>query len=244
WGGLTNAGQVCISIERVYVDESVHDDFVDLLVAKVGELRQGLPDEDADIGSMTSCSQLEEVEEQVEDARARGARVVVGGKRVAGREGYWYEPTVITDVTSDLKIMQEETFGPVVCIQKVRDEAEAVRLANDSRFGLSASVWSKDKVGAMNIARRVEAGAVCVNDHMIHMMIPEVPMGGVKESGIGRRHGAEGIAKFCDQQTIVVDRLGLSREFLWYPSMRGRERFYRRLLNVLYRSGWRNKLFG
>ena len=112
------------------------------------------------------------------------------------------------------------------------------------RFGLSASVWSRDKQGATNIARRIEAGAVCVNDHMVHMLIPEVPMGGVKESGIGRRHGAEGIRKYCDQQTLVVDRFGLRNEPIWYPAPRGRERIFRRMLNVLYRSGWRNKLFG
>ncbi len=244
WGGLTNAGQVCISIERIYVDERVYDPFVEKLVEKVSALRQGPPDADADIGCMTSESQLREVEEQVEDAREQGAQVRCGGRRVEGRSGFWYEPTLITGVTSEMRIMREETFGPVLCVQSVSDEAEAIRLANDSPFGLSASVWSRDKQGATNIARRIEAGAVCVNDHMVHMLIPEVPMGGVKESGIGRRHGAEGIRKYCDQQTLVVDRFGLRSEPIWYPAPRGRERIFRRMLNVLYRSGWRNKLFG
>jgi len=244
WGALTNAGQVCISIERVYVHERVYDDFVTRVVRNVGRLRQGLPSEDVDIGCMTSESQLREVESQVEDARSRGARVLAGGRRVGGREGYWYEPTVLVDVTPEMRVMTEETFGPVVAIQKVKNEAEAVRLANDSRYGLSASVWSSDLEGAVNLARRVEAGAVCVNDHMVHMMIPEVPMGGVKESGIGRRHGAEGIRKYCDQQTIVVDRFGLKSESLWYPSRRARERLFARALNVLFRSGWRGKLRG
>jgi len=242
WGALTNSGQVCISVERVYVDEKIYDDFVDRVVKKVGALKQGAPDENADIGCMTACTQIEEVEEQVEDARAKGARVLAGGKRIAGRDGYWYEPTVLVDVTDDMSVMSDETFGPVICIQKVKDEAEALARSNDSNFGLSASVWSKDKGGAMNIARRVEAGAVCVNDHMIHMMIPEVPMGGIKESGIGRRHGAEGIRKYCDQQSIIVDRFGMKTEALWYPSLKGREKLFSHALNLLFRSGWRNKL--
>jgi acyl-CoA reductase-like NAD-dependent aldehyde dehydrogenase len=244
WGALANSGQVCISVERVYVDESIHDDFVRRVVSKVGELRQGLPDEDVDIGSMTSQAQLRIVESQVEDARAKGAKVLAGGRRNAGRDGTWYEPTVITEVDNSMELMREETFGPVIAIQKVKDENEAIERSNDSNFGLSASVWSKDKIGAMNIARRVEAGAVCVNDHMIHMMIPEVSMGGVKDSGIGHRHGAEGIRKFCEEQTLVIDRFGLKKEALWYPGMKNRARVFRRLLNVLFRSGLRNKFFG
>jgi acyl-CoA reductase-like NAD-dependent aldehyde dehydrogenase len=245
WGSLANTGQVCLSVERVYVDQNIYDDFVAKVVDGVGRMKQGAPeDEEADIGCMTVRSQLEIVEDQVRDAESKGARVLAGGKRIEGRDGFWFEPTVLVDVDNDMKIMQEETFGPVIAIQKVSGEAQAVELANDSVFGLSASVWSKDKDGAMNIARRIEAGAVCVNDHMIHMMIPEVSMGGTKQSGIGKRHGAEGIRKYCSEQTIVVDRFGLDKEILWFPSFGGRKKAYRRLVNLLYRSGWRNKLFG
>jgi acyl-CoA reductase-like NAD-dependent aldehyde dehydrogenase len=244
WGALANSGQVCISIERVYVDESIHDDFVRRVVSKVGQLRQGAPDEDVDIGSMTSESQLKIVETQVEDARKKGAKILTGGRCIADRPGLWYEPTVITEVDNSMGLMREETFGPVIAIQKVKDESEALERANDSNFGLSASVWSKDKEGAMNIARRVEAGAVCINDHMIHMMIPEVSMGGIKESGVGHRHGAEGIRKFCQEQTLVIDRFGLKKEALWYPGFKNRARVFRRLLNLLFRSGLRNKFYG
>ncbi|MFQ5351738.1 MAG: succinic semialdehyde dehydrogenase [Candidatus Binatia bacterium] len=244
WGGIMNAGQVCISIERVYVVEKIYDDFVDRVVKKVGELRQGAPYEESDVGSMIFPPQLDKVERQVEAAKAAGARVLAGGKKIVGRAGYWYEPTVLVDVNHDMEIMSEETFGPVIAIQKVSDDAEAVKLANDSRYGLSASVWSRDKAGAMNIARRIEAGAVCVNDHMIHMLIPEVPMGGIKESGLGRRHGEEGIRKYCDQQTIIVDRFGANKELVWYPTPRGMSKVLRRTLNLLFRSGWRNKLKG
>ena len=191
---------------------------------------------------MTQLSQLEQVEQQIDRARTEGARVLAGGRRVEGRRGHWYEPTVLVDVDHSMEIMKEETFGPVIAIQKVTDDSEALELANDSKYGLSASVWSKDKAGAMNIARRVEAGGVCVNDHMIHMMVPEVAMGGMKESGIGHRHGAGGIRKYCHQQTILIDRFGLSKEPIWYPVPKGAVNLYKRVLNLLFRSGWRNKL--
>ena len=244
WGSLTNAGQVCMSVERVYVNESVYDDFVEKVVDKVAAVRQGEPSEDCDIGAMTQLSQLESVEKQVDKAQTEGARVLAGGRRVEGRRGYWYEPTVLVDVDHSMEIMQEETFGPVIAIQKVKDDTEALELANDSRFGLSASVWSKDKRGAMNIARRINAGGVCINDHMIHMLIPEVAMGGMKESGIGHRHGPGGIRKYCHQQSLVVDRFGLSSEPNWYPGPKGAAKLYKRVLNLLFRSGWRNKLRG
>ena len=239
WGALTNAGQVCMSIERVYVHEKVYDDFVAKVVEKVDAVRVGDPTGSPDVGSMTLASQLEIVAAQVETARSAGAKVLRGGGRIEGRSGNWYQPTVLVDVDHSMEIMQEETFGPVIAIQKVADDAEAVRLANDSRFGLSASVWSRDKSGAMNIARRIEAGGVCVNDHMIHMMVPEVSMGGVKESGIGHRHGPGGIRKYCHEQTIVVDRFGMKKEPTWYPAPKGSVGLYRRALNLLFRSGWR-----
>jgi acyl-CoA reductase-like NAD-dependent aldehyde dehydrogenase len=243
WGALSNAGQACTSIERVYCDRRVYDDFVSRVAAKAAAVRIGTPQEEADIGCMTSAAQLSIVEEHVRDALARGARALVGGKRSVEREGNFFEPTVLVDVNHEMRVMTEETFGPVIAIQKVDGEAEAIRLANDSRYGLSASVWSKDTAGAMNIARRLQAGGVCVNDHMIHMMIPEVAMGGVKESGVGMRHGPGGIRKYCCEQTIVVDRFGLAREPVWYPTPAGRAHLYRRALNVLFRSGLRNKLF-
>ena len=157
------------------------------------------------------------------------------GRALSGKRGHFFAPTLLVDVDHGMKVMREETFGPVVAIQKVRGEQEAIGLANDSPYGLSASVWSKDSAGAMNIARRIEAGAVCVNDHMIHMMIPEVAMGGVKDSGIGKRHGPGGIRKYCHEQTIVVDRLGLRRDPIWFPRWKNPADKYRRLLRLLYR---------
>ncbi|MBC8293523.1 MAG: aldehyde dehydrogenase family protein [Proteobacteria bacterium] len=240
WGSMVNLGQVCMSIERVYAHEDIYDEFVDKVVNVVGQIRQG-QGEDADVGSIIHPPQRDIVEDQLDKARASGATVLAGGTR-PDMEGCWYQPTVLVDVNHDMEIMQEETFGPVIAIQKVKDDAEAIRLANDSRFGLSASVWSRDKEGATNIARRVEAGAVCVNDHMIHMLIPEVPMGGIKESGIGRRNGEEGIRKFCSQQTIVIDRFGTNKEPIWYPAPKVLAGVLRKVLNLLYRSSWKNKL--
>jgi len=235
WGSLTNAGQACISVERVYCDERVYDDFVERVRKKIGDVRIGGPDENADVGPMTSADQLELIEDHVRDALEHGARLLAGGKRPTGRKGRFFEPTLLVDVDHTMKVMREETFGPVIAIQKVGGENEAIRLANDSPYGLSASVWSKDAVGAMNIARRIDAGGVCVNDHMIHMMIPEVAMGGVKDSGIGKRHGPGGIRKYCHEQTIVVDRLGLAKDPFWFPGWKNPAAAYRRLLRWLYR---------
>ncbi len=243
WGSVTNAGQVCLAVERIYVDERVYDAFLEKLERVLDRIRQGPPEEHPDIGAMTSPEQLTKVEAHLADATAKGARIVRGGHRLSDRPGLWFTPTLVVDVDSSMDLMREETFGPVIAVQKVRDEAEAIRLANDSSYGLSASVWSRDTAGAMNLARRIEAGAVCINDHMIHMMIPEVPMGGVKHSGLGRRHGIEGLVRFCEQQTIVADRFGLKREAFWYPTPAWLPQMLPRALDLLFHSSWRRKLF-
>ena len=159
WGGLVNAGQTCISIERVYVEEPIYDEFVDKLRAKVETLRQGADGDTytAEIGAMTSPPQVDIVAEQVEDARAAGARVLTGGKRGDG-PGDWYEPTVIADVDHSMKVMREETFGPVIPVMKVKDTEEAIELANDTTYGLGSSVFAGEPAEGERIARRIEAG--------------------------------------------------------------------------------------
>ncbi|MBI2990937.1 MAG: aldehyde dehydrogenase family protein, partial [Deltaproteobacteria bacterium] len=127
-------------------------------------------------------------------------------------------------------------------IMKVKDRDEAVRFANSSRYGLDSSVFTRDPKGAWEIAGEIQAGAVCINDSLVNFIIPEAPMGGIKESGLGRRHGAEGIRKYCRQKTIVADRLGLKSEFAWFPTTSRKRDFFRRALRLLFRSGWRNKL--
>src|SRR3954462_6673927 len=194
--GMLNGGQTCISVERVYVEEPVYDEFVAKVTEKARALRQGDgPSGSVDVGSMTFPPQVETVERHVEDARAKGARVVVGGSRGRHESGDWYEPTVLVDVDHTMSAMTEETFGPTLPIMKVRDEEEAIRLANDSPYGLGASVFGKDTKHAEAVARRVEAGAVCVNDALVNYSALELPMGGAKASGLGSRHGAGGIRK-------------------------------------------------
>jgi acyl-CoA reductase-like NAD-dependent aldehyde dehydrogenase len=241
WGALMNAGQACTSVERVYVEAPIYDDFVARVCAKARSIRQGASAELVDIGSMTSEVQLEKVTAQVEEAVSRGAKILVGGKRNPNLAGLYFEPTVLVDVNHDMRIMKEETFGPVIPIMRCCDPAEALRLANDSRYGLSASIYSRNKDSASSFARQLESGAVCINDSLVNYVIPDAPMGGIKESGIGYRHGAEGIRKYCRQKTIVTDRFGLKEEFPWYPASEKKTRQVRHLLRLLCRSGWRNK---
>jgi acyl-CoA reductase-like NAD-dependent aldehyde dehydrogenase len=138
--------------------------------------------------------------------------------------------------------MREETFGPVIPIMKVTNAEEAVKFANDSRYGLGSSIFSQDKSTAWQLAEALQSGTVCINDSLINYIIPEAPMGGIKDSGFGHRHGAEGIRKYCRQKTIVTDRLGLKEEFPWYPASEKKSRQIRHLLRLLCRSGWRNKV--
>ncbi len=241
WGALFNAGQVCMSVERVYVEAPIYDEFVRRVTDKVKRLRQGMPQQTVEIGSMTFPPQLQKVERHVSEAVKQGAKVLAGGHRNQSLPGLFFEPTVLTDVTHDMAIMRDETFGPVIPIMKVRDAEEALRLANDSRYGLTASVWTRDRKRAQLVASRLEAGSVCVNDCLVNFAVTEAPMGGVKESGLGARHGVQGIRKFCHQQTVVIDRFGSKTEVNWYPTSERKRNLFRRVMNF-YRSGWANKL--
>jgi acyl-CoA reductase-like NAD-dependent aldehyde dehydrogenase len=241
WGALMNSGQICTSIERVYVEAPVFQSFVDKVVEKVRAIRQGPSTNEVDIGCLTSETQLKIISAQVEDALARGAKVLTGGKRNGTLAGFYYEPTVLVDVDHSMAVMTEETFGPVIPIMKVADAAEALRLANDSRYGLSASLFARGEANAEQLADQLHSGAVCVNDSLVNFIIPDAPMGGRKDSGFGYRHGADGIRKFCHQKTVVIDRFGLKEEFPWYPASAKKARQARHLLNLLCHSGWAHK---
>jgi acyl-CoA reductase-like NAD-dependent aldehyde dehydrogenase len=242
WGGMYNAGQVCLSVERIYVEEPVYDEFVAKLTRRVGGLRQGTDGRkpEKDVGAMTSPNQSAIVEEQVNDALASGARALTGGKRGSG-PGDYFEPTVLVDVDHSMKVMRDETFGPVVGVMKVRDSEEAVRLANDSRYGLAASVFG-EKNRAEGIARRIEAGSVNVNDVITNMLAMGVPMGGWKQSGIGFRHGEYGIKKYCRPESIVVTRFGGKNEPTWYPYTKGRRRLVNKVATAFNARDWRRRL--
>jgi acyl-CoA reductase-like NAD-dependent aldehyde dehydrogenase len=189
---------------------------------------------------MTSPNQTAIVESQVEDALAHGARALTGGKRVPG-PGDYFEPTVLVDVDHSMKVMRDETFGPVVGVMKVRDAEEALRLANDTRYGLSGSVFG-GRANAERVARRVECGAVNVNDVLVNYFASDVPMGGWKESGIGYRHGAQGIRKFCRTESLVITRFGGRREPTWYPYTRGRRGLIARMATLINARDWRRRL--
>jgi acyl-CoA reductase-like NAD-dependent aldehyde dehydrogenase len=244
FGGLINAGQVCTSIERVYVEEPIYDEFVERLTAKVRTLRQGVDgrDYEAEVGAMTTPAQAEIVADHVEDARERGARVLTGGRRGDG-PGDWYEPTVIADADHSMKVMRDETFGPVIPVMKVRDAEEAVRLANSTRYGLSGSVFAGDTERGEEIAKRLEAGSCNVNDVLISYSCLNVPMGGWKDSGIGFRHGAEGIRRYMRSESITSPRLPTAKsELLWFPYEPRRRRVISRLYRFVNARGLRNRL--
>jgi acyl-CoA reductase-like NAD-dependent aldehyde dehydrogenase len=215
---MQNGGQTCISIERVYVEAPIYDEFVEKVAAKVSKLRQGPPagPGSIDVGAVTFPPQLETVARHVQQARDAGARVLAGGKQREGA-GRFYEPTVLADVDHSMTAMTEETFGPTLPIMKVADAEEAIRLANDSPYGLSASVFTRDIARGEAIASRIEAGAVCINDAAINYLALELPMGGWKESGMGVRHGAGGIRKYARTQALLVTRVALKREIHFFP---------------------------
>lgn len=218
WSGFMNGGQTCVSTERVYVEAPVYDAFVAKVTEKTRTLRQGVPTGfgAVEVGAVTFPPQLDIIAAHVDDAVAKGARAVVGGHRGSG-PGRFFEPTVLVDVDHTMDAMREETFGPTLPIMKVADAEEAIRLANDSPYGLGASVFSKDVGRGEAVARRLHAGAVDVNDTMLNYAALELPMGGWKASGLGTRHGAGGIRKYCRQQSILVSRLHPKRDIHHFP---------------------------
>lgn len=205
WGAMFNAGQTCVSVERVYVVEAVYDQFVAAVVADVQALQVGAGAGNH-FGALISEAQLAITERHVSEAVAAGARVLTGGRRADGA-GSFYEPTVLVDVDHSMACMTEETFGPTLPIMKVASVEEAIRLANDSDYGLSASVFSRNVARAQDIALQLDCGAVNVNDVIANLMCTTAPMGGWKTSGIGARFGGvDGIRKFCRQEAVVSPR--------------------------------------
>lgn len=218
WGAFANAGQVCLSIERVYVEEPIYDAFVDRLTHQVRDLRVG-DDTDrfrVDVGALATPAQLEVVRTHVEDAARRGARIVSG--QCPTGPGLFHPPTVLLDVDHSMTCMREETFGPTLPVMKVRDADQAVALANDSAYGLSATVWTTSPSRAQQIADRLEVGAVNINDAFSNFLCFPLPHAGWKTSGIGSRlGGAQGMLKYCRPQATTTPRVTLPREPTWYP---------------------------
>ncbi|MGQ0542853.1 MAG: aldehyde dehydrogenase family protein [Blastocatellia bacterium] len=244
WGAFCNSGQSCSSVERLYVQESVADKLTKLIVEKTCSLKQGVGDaEDISIGAMSSERQIKLVEDHVQSFRDAGAKIEIGGCRnadipvrigvastakstLAGGTGdadkivrapLFYEPTVITGARNDMRAMQEETFGPTLPIATFTIEEEAIRLANDSEYGLTASVWTRDYARGRRVAEQIEAGTVCINEVLYTHGIGQTPWGGFKNSGRGRTHGREGLMELVQPQHIHVNRIALLPDAWWMP---------------------------
>ncbi|WP_455675887.1 aldehyde dehydrogenase family protein, partial [Pradoshia sp.] len=217
WGAFTNSGQVCMSVERLIIEEEVMEPFIEELLPIVSKLKQGAGPED-DIVSMASRMQIEIVKKQVGEAIEQGARLLAGEHPSDWDPNSMYiKPMVLIDVREDMAIMQEETFGPVLPIMAVHGEDEAVRMANRSRYGLNASVWSENKEKARRVSSRLQSGAVLINDVLITVANNHLPFGGQKESGVGRYHGENGIRMFCHEKAVMEDLGYKKSEIQWYP---------------------------
>jgi len=245
WGAFVNAGQACLSVERCYVHRSIYQQFLDACVRKTAQLRigNGMQSE-IDIGPLIHERQLGNVESHVEDARSRGARILIGGSRRTDLGPNFFAPTVLADVTHQMRVMREETFGPLLPIAPFDSDDEAIRLANDSEFGLAASVWTRNRDRGEKIARRIHAGTVMVNDTVSCFGISEAPHGGVKASGVGRTHGRFGLEEMVRIKYLDSDRLPRMKKVWWYGYGQNFSRQMEGFLDLQFARGLGGKLQG
>ncbi|HUK89854.1 MAG TPA: aldehyde dehydrogenase family protein [Blastocatellia bacterium] len=240
WGAFACCGQVCASVERLYVTESIAEKFIPALVDQVKKLRVGPPIGcSSDVGPLSNENQLKIVSDQVDDAVKKGATVLAGGARREDLGGYFYEPTVLLGVNNAMKVMTDETFGPVLPITIVKNDDEAVREANNSRYGLLASVWTSDNDRGRRLARRLEAGTVIINDAVYTHGAASTPWFGVKESGLGVTHGQAGLLEFVRMKHINWDLLPLKKDMWWFPYTEVWFSRMKTIMKVLYRWGLR-----
>ena len=235
WAAFTNAGQSCTSIERCYVHESIFEEMTKTVVAITEKLRvanQDCEDCEADVGCMTADFQLKIVEAQLKDAKDKGAKIHCGGTTVGGTQ--IIPPTVITDVTVDMKIISEETFGPVLPLIKFSSEEEVIALANDSEYGLSASVWSKDLKRADRVTAALKVGNVSINNHMLTEGNPALPFGGIKNSGFGRYKGDMGLHTFCNIKSIISGPNNKVIEPHWYPFTKPKSDIFPEMMKAFF----------
>lgn len=236
-GSCMNTGHYCCGTERIYVMESVYDEFVAKVTEQANQLRQGSKHgADEDVGAVFWDRQMTIIEDHVSDAIRNGAKVLVGGQRNDQLQGLYFQPTVMVDVHHEMKIMRDETFGPVLCIQKVKNLDEAIQLANDSEYGLNGNVWTRDKTKGFKIAQKIETGSVCVNDMAMTYGAPEAPFGGVKNSGVGQVNGEVGLRGYCHAMPIIIDRFGGKNLPAAYPYGKDKVEGLQKLMNFLWRT--------
>jgi aldehyde dehydrogenase (NAD+) len=236
WGALTTTGQSCTSVERLYVHASIYDRFRDALVAEVNRIKQEVDsDGDADIGAMTTDFQVRIVAEHVADARAKGATFLSGGDWDG--KSRLIPPIVVDGVRDDMRLAREETFGPVIPLMRFSTEEEVIRLANDSEYGLTASVWSKDLERARRVGRALRVGGVSINNVMATEANPGLPFGGVKQSGFGRYKGEHGLHAFCNIKSVLVDKDSAKIEANWYPYTTEKYRLFTDMMVNLFGGG-------
>jgi succinate-semialdehyde dehydrogenase/glutarate-semialdehyde dehydrogenase len=245
WGAFLNAGQACLSVERCYVQRSIYAEFISRLADKAKRLRVGSGlDSDTDVGPLIHPRQLRTLEEHVEDARRRGARIVAGGERLPALGANFYAPTVLGEATHEMRIMREETFGPVLPLMAFDSDSEAIRLANDCDYGLAASVWTGNRRRGESLARRIQAGSVMVNDALSSFAIAEAPHGGVKASGIGRTHGWQGLEEMVQTKYVDHDLLPRRKKPWWYPYSKAMAGGAEAYLDFQFGRGTRGRLLG
>ena len=245
WGAFVNAGQTCLSVERCYVHRSLYDKFLDMCVQKTKRLRIGTGlDEGTDVGPLIQQRQLSIVEAQVDEARSLGARVLAGGARLPELGPNFYAPTILADVTHEMSVMREETFGPVLPVMPFDSDEQVIELANDSEYGLGASVWTSNRRRGDAIAQRIQAGIVMVNDAVSCFGISEAPHGGVKASGIGRTHGRFGLEEMVRVKYLNDDRLPGMKKVWWYKYGKSFGRQMEGFLDLMFARSWTRRLGG
>ena len=244
WGGMVNTGQTCGGVERIYVHQSVAAEFLERLCAKVKALRVGYDtDFNVDLGAMTTTRQVELVKAHLADALEQGA--VIAAQSESPEGPHFLPATVLTGVNHAMRVMREETFGPVLAVMEVGDMDQALRLANDSDLGLTGSVWSRDRRAARALARRVKAGVVMINDHLMSHGLAEAPWGGFKNSGVGRSHGQDGFNEMTQVQALVDDLMPWAkRDLWWHPQDLVQYQGLRGMLRMLYGQGLATRLDG
>lgn len=238
WGRFSNAGQTCIAPKRVFVAQSQAQKFKEILKTKIQACRlkpaASSNGNQYELGPLINEEQLAETKRQLDAALADGAKILQGGERRA-QDFPLFAPTVVETQNQNINLLQEETFGPLLPIMTFKTEDEAIRLANNSNFGLAASIFSRDKGRALTLAKSLEAGSVLINDVLANFAATELPFGGIKQSGLGFSHGgAEGLRSFCRPKSILADRWGLKSELYWFPYSEGKYKFFAKLFKLLY----------